>query len=222
MQQLFLQPGLKSGLKSGHILGNALWAGLLLLIALPAAAQLYKIVGPDGKVTYSDTPPPPSKTGKVERKNLAGGGNDVNLPYELAEAVKNHPVTLYTTSACAGCDEGRNLLRQRGVPFTEKTVSSNEDQVKLRQAGGDLQLPLLLVGRSKQRGYEPNGWQAALTAAQYPESNKLPSNYSWRAPEPAAPPPPEPKEAAKATAPEVRNPAATPPPENNAPPGFRF
>ena len=196
-------------------------AGLLLLAALPVSAQLYKIVGPDGKVTYSDTPPPPS-TAKVERKNLAQSGNDVNLPYELAEAVKNHPVTLYTTSACAPCEEGRNLLRQRGVPFTEKTVSSNEDQVKLRQVGGSLELPLLVVGRNKQRGYEVGGWQAALTAAQYPESNKLPTNYSWRAPESAAPPPPEPKETAKAAAPEAPRPVPTPPPENNARPGFRF
>lgn len=207
-------------------LRNSLWqAGWLLLLALPASAQLYKIVGPDGKVTYSDTPPPPSQTGKVERKNLGQSNNDANLPYELAEAVKNHPVTLYTTSACAPCDEGRNLLRQRGVPFAEKTVSSNEDQVKLRQIAGSLELPLLVVGRSKQRGYEPGGWQAALSAAQYPESNNLPSNYTWRAPEPVVPPPAEPKEAAKnaaPAAPPAPPPAPTPPPENNAPPGFRF
>ena len=201
--------------------------GLLLACALPVQAQLYKIIGPDGKVTYSDVPPQ-TKNAKVERKNLGGtGSSDANLPYEVAEAAKNHPGTVYTSASCAPCDEARNWLKQRGVPFSEKTVASNDDQTKLKQVAGELSLPFILIGRTKLRGFEPGSVQAALASAGYPESNKLPSNYVFRAPESAAPvvePKPAPVKP-RPTAPiadEAKEVRPTPAPENNAPPGFRF
>lgn len=194
---------------------------LTCLVGLACAAgssmaQLYKSIGPDGKVTYSDTPPP---AGKVERKNLSSNSpGEANLPYELAQAARSHPVTFYSMPKCPVCDEARTLLRQRGIPYTEKTITSAEDQLKLRDATGGLELPVLLVGRDKKPGFEPGAWQAALTAAGYPVSNKLPSNYAWRAPEPAAPPAPTPT---PKPSPAPPPPAPTPAPVID-PPGFRF
>src|SRR5258706_11480021 len=108
----------------------------VFLFATSAHAQLYKWVGEDGKVTYSDTPPPKTAK-KVERKSLGGGGTDTSdFPFELAEAVKANPVTLYTTTKCVPCDDGRKLLQGRGVPFSEKTVNSNADAERLKQVGG--------------------------------------------------------------------------------------
>ena len=45
---------------------HRLAAALLLAVALPASA-LYKVVGPDGKVTYTDRPPPAAATGLPSR-----------------------------------------------------------------------------------------------------------------------------------------------------------
>ncbi len=201
---------------------------LLMACAAPAFAQLYKIVGPDGKITYSDTPPI-SSTAKVERKSIGNGNTgNANLPFELNEAVRNNPVIIYTSRQCAPCDDARALLRQRGVPYSEKTVNTNEDQVKLRQVGGDLQIPLLIVGRSKLRGFEAGAWQAALDGAKYPETNRLPNNYVFRAPEPAAPPveAPKPTPALAPTPAPAAEPAKPPPPpqppDNKTPPGFLF
>lgn len=199
---------------------------LLLLCAAGAHAQLYKWVGPDGKVTYSDTPPPKSAA-RVEAKSTAAASADTSgLPYELAQAVKNHPVTLYTTNDCFACDEGRRLLSTRGIPFVEKTVTSNEDAAQLRQAGGDGKLPLLTIGRSKERGFEAGAWNSALSAAGYPETSKLPKSYR-NPPASAAAPAPKPAAAKQATAETSRmapEPAASelPPAIGNAPPGFRF
>lgn len=199
---------------------------LLLLCAAGANAQLYKWVGPDGKVTYSDTPPPKTAA-RVETKSTAGSTADTTgLPYELAQAVRNHPVTLYTTNDCFACDEGRNLLSARGIPFVEKTVTTNEDAVQFRQISGDSKLPLLTIGRAKERGFEPGAWNSALSAAGYPETSKLPKTY--RNPPPAAaaptPKPAVPKQAAAETQQATPAPAATelPPAIGNAPPGFRF
>jgi len=197
---------------------------LLLLVASAAQAQLYKWVGPDGKITYSDTPPPASVK-KVETKPVTvGAGGGAELPYEVAEAVRNHPVTLYTATQCVPCDEGRALLKKRGIPFSEKTVNSNEDIARLRDISGDTQLPLLLIGGTKQKGMNASAWTTALSAAGYPETSKLPKTY--RAP-PAEAAAPAPAAAAKKPAAGKESAAAAPAEDlpaasGNAPPGFRF
>ena len=199
----------------------------LLCCAALAHAQLYKSVGPDGRVTYSDTPPSAAK--QVETRPLASGAiAAAPLPYALAQVAKTQPVTLFTGDNCTPCDTARSFLAARGVPYTEKTVSSNEDIAALRSAGGDAQLPLLMVGRSKEKGFEEGAWNTALTAAGYPKTSQLPA--SWRNPAPQSAAPRSAPSAADAT---EKAPAASPPPgraatseappaTGKAPPGFRF
>jgi glutaredoxin len=202
--------------------GKLLFSLLILACATGAHAQMYKWVGPDGKVTYSDVPPP-SSIKQVETKSLSGGGpSTVGLPYELSEAVKNSPVKLYTTTKCAPCDNARTMLNTRGIPFTEKTVSSNQDIEQLRKISGDSNLPVLVVGRSTQSGFDSGAWNSALTSAGYPTSNQLPANYRNGSVEPAAPKPAQDTSQAKSDAPAPNYREAPPPPAGNAPPGFRF
>lgn len=193
---------------------------ITLLLSANVHAQLYKWVAPDGKITYSDTPPP-SSVKKVEEKALATGPSTIGFPFELAQAVKNSPVTLYTTAKCEACTDARNLLNTRGVPYTEKTVNSNDDIARLKQAGGDRQLPFATIGSQKQAGFNSELWDTALTSAGYPASSQLPKSYRNPAPEPAAPKP----KAVEARAADNK-PAApltdTLPAGGNAPPGFRF
>jgi glutaredoxin len=207
-----------------------LWPLLILPLAMNANAQLYKWVGPGGKVTYTDTPPPAAAK-QVETRPLTGGAvNPAGFPYELSQAVKAHPVTLYTTKNCAPCEDGRKLLSARGIPFAEKTVNSDEDVAQYKKLSGSGELPLLIVGRDLQRGFESSAWQTSLTSAGYPESSKLPRSYRNPAPEAAAPPP-KPVPAQALENPERREPVAAartpnaaeaPAPVGNAPPGFRF
>ncbi|MDC8759004.1 glutaredoxin family protein [Janthinobacterium fluminis] len=191
---------------------------LLLACAGAASAQVYKWKDAKGVTHFSDTPPPAS-TAKVELKSY-GSQDTAALPFELAEAVRNHPVTLYTAEQCEACDLGRNLLRGRGIPYTEKTVGNAADQAALKQAGGAAQLPFLLLGRRKYTGFEQGAWDSALNAAAYPAQRMLPADYRQPPPTPAAPRADPAEAKAKADAAEQSRreqpPAATPPP------GFQF
>lgn len=193
------------------------WIALALLAGAGLAdAQMYKWVDAKGVVHFSDQPPPDNA--KTERKNF-DSGSGVALPYGLAQAVRNNPVILYTANNCSLCDQGRSLLERRGIPFTEKTVSTNADQQQMNEAGGDGHLPLLFVGSNKVVGYEEGIWNNALTSASYPLQRQLPADYRNPAAQSAAPPKPVAK-AAPVSAPNAP-PAKKPPPEN-APPGFQF
>ena len=210
---------------------NARLAGLaalaLLACASTASAQMYKWKDAKGVIHYSDTPPPANA---VPLKSFSAAPSQPVLPAELAAAVQSRPVTLYTTANCAGCNQGRTLLQARGIPYTEKTVNSVEDHEALKRAGSAGQLPLLLIGRTRQIGFEAETWGTLLSEAGYPAQPVLPAGYGNPAPVPAAPPPgPSEQEralaeskaaASKAAAEQVQRERPLPP--INAKPDFRF
>jgi len=204
--------------KTGRWLASAA-ALAALLAALPCQA-LYKVVMPDGKVTYTDTPPPPSSGAKVIQ--LGATANvlpEVPLPLELRQATQRYPVTLYTTRVCDPCDGARTLLRQRGVPFAEKLIISGEDGDALQRVSGGRDAPTLTIGSQVLRGLSPDQWNAYLDSAGYPRESRLPANYQYPAPTPLTEPPPPP--VARQPAPRAPAAPAAPPPAE-PPVGIRF
>ncbi|MES2299991.1 MAG: glutaredoxin family protein [Pseudomonadota bacterium] len=203
--------------------------GMAVLLCMSAAqAQVYKWVDAKGRTHYTDTPPPPEQVKTPVKVLGEDGRGSIDLPYQLAGPVRNYPVTLYTTTSCAACDSGRDLLKARGIPFSEKTVSTPEDHERLNQLGSNGQVPLLTVGPTKLIGFEEGAWNGALTDASYPVERMLPANYRNPQPEPAAPPRgPSPEQVARVKAAAEAKAAADakarePKPPADAPPGFIF
>lgn len=154
-----------------------------LLAALPAHAQ-YKVVGADGKVTYTDRPPAAgnAKVTSISSRGAAGVAIDVALPLELRQPAARYPVTLYTvTGACSPCEAARQLLRQRGIPYSEKQVQTPEDSEALERLSGARDAPTLAIGTQMMRGLAPEVWGSYLDAAGYPRESRLPSNYQYAA-----------------------------------------
>ncbi len=191
----------------------------LLLCAASTSAQMYKWVDASGKTHFTTSPPPP--TAKSVNVRAVADGPAVPLPYSLAQAVRNAPVVLYTTEGCTGCDMGRDFLKKRGIPFTEKTISTGNDEAKLKEAGGTGQLPFFTVGKKQFTGFESGIWNGALNAAAYPQQTILPGNYVHAAPVPAAPPPAQ-VAAAAPPRPRVEQPRKPVEEPRTAPPGFQF
>jgi glutaredoxin len=150
---------------------------LACLLALSAQAQ-YKYIGPDGKVVYSDQPPP-ANAKVLEKKAMpsGAGANASDLPAPLAQAVKTSPVTLYTAPNCPSCTNARAMLNQRGIPFAEKTVSTPEDAAAFNKVNSAGQVPVLTVGATKLAPFSPDDWNNALTTAGYPANSQLPPGY---------------------------------------------
>ncbi len=159
------------------------WAALVVC-ALPTQAQQYKVIGANGKVTYTDRPPvvagdrvSPLKSPGPSSANPA----DAALPLEVRQAVQRYPVTLFVTGNCAPCDSARQFLRQRGIPHTEKTVATAEDGEALLRVTGGRDAPAATIGAQVVRGLSTESWASYLDAAGYPKASKLPANYQFAA-----------------------------------------
>lgn len=141
------------------------------LFATAGAAQTYRWVDKDGKVNYSNTPPPAATKNLQVRSNTPSVIETSQQPYAVQQAVKNFPVVLYTHADCKEpCVDGRKLLTSRGVPFREVAVVDERAQEELKRASGDTQVPVMMVGKQVSRGYESEMWNASLDAAGYPKS----------------------------------------------------
>ena len=155
---------------------------------LAQAQTVYRWVDKDGKVHFSDSPPPADAKDATQRRVGGGSADDTQLPYATQMAARRNPVTLYTGTDCGEpCVKGRELLARRGIPFTERDAQNNlADQEALKKLIGALDVPVLIVGESKTKGYEESLWQASLDGAGYPRT-RLPGQAPLRqAPQPAA------------------------------------
>ena len=134
-----------------------------------AQTTVYRWVDKDGKVQFTDTPPPKDARSATEKRMGSGGAPDEQVPYATQVAAKRHPVTLYTSSDCGDlCSQGRTLLSRRGIPYSEKNAQANPaDAEALQKIAGGLQVPVLLVGEDSVKGFSESSWQAALDRAGY-------------------------------------------------------
>lgn len=158
-------------------LGLLPFSAMLLSLGMAQAQSVYRIVGPDGKVTFSDRAPSEGKDTPAGTKVTSGGTTNPALPYELRQVVAKYPVTLYTSANCNPCASAKALLNQRGVPYTEKTIAGNEDLAALQKISGDTQLPFGTIGSQQIKGFSSLEWAQYLDAAGYPAQSQLPQGY---------------------------------------------
>jgi glutaredoxin len=153
-----------------------------LLLAAPLAQAQYKVTGPDGKVTYSDRAPSPTE-GRVTAlgARAAGEAAEQDLPFEIRQVAAKYPVTLYTTTGvCDACAAGRQLLKQRGIPYIERQAVTSEDVDALEKLSGGRDAPTLTIGAQVLRGLAHDSWNQYLDAAGYPRESRLPPTYQQR------------------------------------------
>ena len=153
----------------------ALFAGVT---SISIAQPVYRIVGSDGKVTFSDKPPAESKAKVTTAASASGGGvANASLPFELRQVAQKYPVTLYTGENCGPCQSARAMLITRGVPFAEKTITTAEDSQALQRLSGENSLPFATLGSQQLKGFSDAEWTQFLNAAGYPATSVLPSSY---------------------------------------------
>ena len=154
-------------MKAGLIMAAA-W--LAMASAPLAAAQLYQWKDAQGRMMYSDQPPPASVT-NAQQKSFKGNLIESGESYATKTAREKHPITLYASACGVPCDEARKLLTDRGAPFSNKDPqASPEAQAELQKLTGRSSVPVLVVGSDRIDGFEAGQWQAALDRAGYPKS----------------------------------------------------
>lgn len=129
------------------------------LLASPVHAGVYKWTDAQGRIQYSDTPPPAAKTTQLKLQTYTG-------PAQVSQAIgADSGVTIYTTEWCGVCKRAKAFFKQNGVPFREWDVEKTEyGATKFRQFGGN-GVPLITVGTEKMMGFDGNRFMELWNSA---------------------------------------------------------
>jgi len=146
--------------------------------AVGAMAQTYKVVGPDGKVTFTDKPPAANQIKAPTNSAQGTAPGAAGMPFETRQAMAKYPVTLYSTKNCPACDNVRQALKGRGVPFSEYTANDSTDVAAYRSRFNTTSFPGISVGSKNMTGFSSSDLSGYLDAAGYPAQARL-SGYAW-------------------------------------------
>ena len=143
----------------------------LAFVSVANAQQVYRWVDADGRVQYSDQPPPVG-TKNVQEKNVSGSSIQNNeLSLVAQDAQKRNPVTIYVSECGESCDAAKAYLGKRGIPHTvvdpTRTIELNK---KFKEETGGTVVPVIKIGEKRLSGWSESAWSGALDAAGYPKT----------------------------------------------------
>jgi glutaredoxin len=143
---------------------------LLALLALPlaATAEIYRWTDAQGKVHYSDSPPPEAKAKQVKiRINSIDGPAVVSTLKDAPAAKAKDKVRIFTAAWCGYCKKAKAYLAGKRVPFQEVDVEASErGRSEYAQLGGR-GVPVILVGSQRMDGFDAAALDGMLSAAGY-------------------------------------------------------
>lgn len=148
-------PGWKKSVPARFALGL-----LFLSLGMEAHAEVYKVIGADGRVTYTDKEPSPAeKTEKLKLQTYTGTPSVSSMK----DAVKR--VTILSAQWCGQCARAKAYMKSRKIDFEEWDIDkSNYARAKMNELGAK-GVPVILVGKQKMVGFSEGGFDDLLKSA---------------------------------------------------------
>jgi glutaredoxin len=124
------------------------------------AVKVYECEDERGNHSFEQQCPP--GTTAINKKEYSTKRDNTNSGKSSSEKL-----VLYVISNCDSCDQVKEFLSVRNLSVTEKNVTDSvalQDELK-DKTGGDLRVPVLLVGGKALSGYNRSNLIDALTKA---------------------------------------------------------
>jgi len=157
-----------------HLVGFIVLAVNGVALSTSASADtVYKAVGPDGEVTYTDKPPADrARASTLEFHNLPSSP----LPAQVlrfreqleksaqgrinaARAPRAGDVALFTASWCGHCRRAKAHLAAAQISYVEYDIENVDGMRAFIGAGGGGGVPLLLAGDKRVQGYSAAAYE---------------------------------------------------------------
>ena len=150
----------------------------LALMMSAATDTVYKAVGPDGEMTYSDKPPPDrARTDTLEFRNLPSSplpAHVLRFREQLEKSAEGRigaarttpgekPV-LFTANWCGHCKRAKSHLAAAQISYVEYDIENVDGMRAFVTAGGSGGIPLLVAGDRRIQGYSAPAYDRLAAA----------------------------------------------------------
>ncbi len=158
------QPGLLTG--AIPIRGTIVL--LLLCLALPSAARVYKIVGPDGKIRYADSPPADGGAAKVTEVKIESyegpaqigtarttpdWGAILRRPAASSGGSAAGSLVMFSTPTCGYCRKAKAYMNSKGIAYNEVDISKDAAGKEEYSRLGGRGVPFFVAGSRTMIGF---------------------------------------------------------------------
>lgn len=152
---------------------------LVVAAATAHAETLYKVVGADGRVTYTDQPPADRKstttlqfadapTTQLPESVLKYQAELANgMQNRLAQAKKMDSTgtpTLFSAVWCGYCTGAKAYLQTRRIPYREIDIDTPDGGRAYFEAGGQRGVPLILADGKRLSGFSSAAYDYFFSA----------------------------------------------------------
>jgi glutaredoxin len=150
-------------------------ASVLIVIAylcysVALAQTVYKSIGPDGNVVYSDHPPADGKVDKTFNFVELPSSPVPDLPADSAntsgkKAMPTQPVVprdgvlMYSASWCGYCKRAKAYLAKNHIAYSSVDIDTADGRSSFQEVGKG-SVPLLFWGKRRIRGFTAEGYDA--------------------------------------------------------------
>lgn len=120
-----------------------------------AGAGVYKVTGPDGKVTYTDSHAKgaDAKVETVEIDAYSGSAES---------SAASRKVTIFTTEWCGVCRKAKSYMASHGIAYDEFDIEKSPSAKNRFDRLGGRVVPVILIGTEKMMGFSPVRFEAML------------------------------------------------------------
>ena len=141
-----------------------LWVPLaVLLVSIPAHAQIYKWTDAEGKAHFSGAKPDNSIP-LQNISNLQQHGKKLVSTSSNKEVATNKPmVELFVTSWCPYCKKAKNYLNNKGIAFKEYDIEADKaaaDRMEKLSPGSGI--PVAVIRGVVVQGFDEESYDEAL------------------------------------------------------------
>ena len=146
---------------------KAIIALCALLASIPVSAQqIHRWVDADGRVQYSDKPPPGVASKPVEARINSYGGTPV-VSGTSSPVASRPEIKMFATDWCPYCRRAQSFFARQGISYTHIDVEkSDAGHAEYRSLGGR-GVPLIMVGTQRMNGFSEERLAQMLKAAGY-------------------------------------------------------
>lgn len=137
---------------------------LLLAVAAPALAEIYKWTDASGRTHFSDSNAGNGKAETVQVK--VNSYQHVSYSKLLRPLPATPPgVLLYGTSWCGYCKQAKAFMQKKGIAFTEYDIEHDARAKQAFDAMGGGGVPVIVVGQQRMNGFNEAGLERLLAQA---------------------------------------------------------
>jgi glutaredoxin len=147
---------------------------ILVLLALPLNAELYKWVDEKGVINYSDIKPENKTTQEIiisNKSNKITNNSDTkenslfsnSTTLEKPSKNKNRRVVMYSASWCGYCNKARAYFIQNNIKFKEYDIEKNSTAKRKYKKLGGSGVPLIVMGNRKMQGFNETKFKQFYT-----------------------------------------------------------